>query len=894
MSTPILTTKLYLPPTRAKTVLRPRLIERLNEARRLTLVSAPAGFGKTVLVSAWAAGCGRPVAWLSLDEGDNDLGRFLIYFVAALQTLAAQSPAMAGLGDGVLGLLHASPPPIELILTTLLNQIAALPHPFVLVLDDYHVIDAAPVDSALAFILKHQPAQLHLVIATREDPPLPLARLRAREQLTELRVADLRFTPAEAAHFLNAGMGLNLSAQEIAALETRTEGWIAGLQLAALALQGTLVLQGGLSASLDASTHHKHTAQFIQSFTGSHHFVMDYLLEEVLQQQAESMQTFLLQTSILERLCGPLCDAVLDHGATSGQARLEAIEQANLFIVPLDDERRWYRYHHLFADLLRQRLSQTAVAAAGGVAELHRRASQWYEDQGLEIEAFHHAALAQDMERAERIIEGQGMPLQFRGGAVPIFNWLASLPTAVLDARPLLWVTYASVLLVFGQVKGVEEKAQAAEKALQGRPWDDQTRDLVGRIASIRATIAVTQHELEAIITQANRALTYLRPDNLPVRTSITWALGYAHHLQGNREGARQAYAEALPICQRIGHITIGMMCLAGLGQIQETQNELHQAAASYQEALQWVGEAPPPPMCEAYLGLARLAYQWNDLDKAQAYWQKSVPLARQIENTDRLALGMLFQVRLQWAQGDVAGAEALLAQAAQMIHAHHFEQQVAELVALQMGLRLQQGDVATAVALAEAHPLPLSQARLFLAQGETEAALAVLASYRQQVEAKGWQDERLKTMILQAVAFAAHGDKGQAVRCLGEALKVAEPGGFVRLFVDEGAPMMRLLSEASARGGLSAYGRQLLAALAPAAPKQPIGTAVQPLMEPLSPRELEVLRLIAQGLSNGEIAERLCLALSTVKGHNQIIFGKLEVQRRTEAIVRARALGLL
>ena len=427
MSMPLLATKLYIPTPRPKVVNRPRLIERLNEGlhRKLTLISAPAGFGKTTLVGDWVAGCDRPVAWLSLDGGDNDPNRFLTYLVAALQTIAPT------LGEGVLRVLQSpQPPPTESILTALLNEITTLPDSIVLVLDDYHVIDAKPVDQALTFLLEHLPPQMHLVIATREDPPLPLARLRVRDQLTELRATDLRFTPAEAAIFLNQVMGLNLSRGDIAALETRTEGWIAGLQLAAISMQG-----------------HQDATSFIKSFTGSHHFVLDYLVEEVLHQQSESVQTFLLRTSVLDRLCGSLCDAVLYRNvdlhpmpSSSGQETLEYLEHANLFIVPLDNERRWYRYHHLFADLLRQRLQQSAISSIDSVRldipELHRRASQWYEDNGLEIEAFHHAAAANDVERAERLIEGKGMPLQFRGAVIPVLHWLESLPTTVLDANP--------------------------------------------------------------------------------------------------------------------------------------------------------------------------------------------------------------------------------------------------------------------------------------------------------------------------------------------------------------------------------------------------------------------------------------------------------------------------
>src|SRR5205823_10882477 len=334
--TPILATKLYLPRLRPNVVSRPRLIERLNEGlhRNLTLISAPAGFGKTTLVSEWVASCDRQVAWLSLDEGDSDPTRFLTYLVAALRTIAPT------LGEGVLGALQSpQPPPPEAMLTALLNDLTTIRDHLVLVLDDYHVLDAKAVDHALTFLLEHLPPQMHLVIATREDPQLPLARLRARGQLTELRAVDLRFTPTEAAGFLNQGMGLNLSAEDITALETRTEGWIAGLQLAALSMQGQ-----------------QDTTSFITSFTGSHHFVLDYLVEEVLGQQSERVQTFLLRTSILDRMSGPLCDAVVLDPAASGRETLDYLERASLFLVPLDNERRWYRYHHLFAELLRQRL----------------------------------------------------------------------------------------------------------------------------------------------------------------------------------------------------------------------------------------------------------------------------------------------------------------------------------------------------------------------------------------------------------------------------------------------------------------------------------------------------------------------------------------------------------
>jgi LuxR family maltose regulon positive regulatory protein len=881
MSTPILATKLYIPPIRPELVRRPRLIERLNEGlhRKLTLISAPAGFGKTTLVSEWVASCERPTAWLSLDEGDNDLTRFLTYLVAALQTIA---PIV---GKGVLGVLQSpQPPPTESILTALLNDITTIPGNFVLILDDYHAIDAQPVDHALTFLLDHLSPQMHLVIATREDPQLPLARLRGRGQLTELRVADLRFTPSEAAGFLNQGMGLNLSSEDIAALETRTEGWIAGLQLAAISMQG-----------------HQDAASFITSFTGSHHFVMDYLVEEVLQQQPESIQTFLLHTSILDRLCGPLCDAVLLASDASGQETLEYLEHANLFLIPLDNERHWYRYHHLFADLLRQRLHQSSASSAGDaeshVNEVHIRASIWYENHGLEIEAFHHAIAAYDVERAVRLIEGAGMPLHFRGGVAPVLNWLESLPRTVLDAWPSLWTAYASVLLVTGQGTRVEQTLQAAEAALQGAEPDDKTRDLVGRIAAIRATVAAYQNQVETIITQSRRALEYLHPNNLAFRTSTVWKLGFAYHVQGDRAAASRAYAEVIAIGQASGNIIFTIAATIGLGSLQEAENQLYLAAQTYRRALQLFGDHPLPIACVAHLGLARIGYEWNDLDAAHQHGQQSLQLARQIEYTDRFVACEVFLARLKLALGDVDGAGAILAEARQFERQHNFVLQMPEVAAAQVLTLLRQGNLAAAAHLAQTHELPLSQARVQLAQRDPSAALAALEPLRRQTEAKNWADERLKVMILQAVAHHAHGEKDKAVYLLADALALAEPGGFIRIFVDEGLPMAQLLSEAAARGMMPDYIGKLLAVFEAeerTSKDNSFPPPAQPLVEPLSQRELEVLQLIAQGLSNHEISERLYLALSTVKGHNQRIFDKLQVQRRTEAIARARELGLL
>ena len=522
----------------------------------------------------------------------------------------------------------------------------------------------------------------------------------------------------------------------------------------------------------------------------------------------------------------------------------------------------------------------------------------WYEANGLETEAFHHAAAANDIERAERLIEGGRIPLHSLGVVTAILDWLDSLPKTVLDVRPRLWVRSATSTLMAGRTTGVEEKLQAAEKAMQNADPDDKTRDLIGQIVAIRATLALLRYQPEETIVQARRALETLHADNLPFRSRAIWTLGFAHQLQGDRAAARQVYTEAISIRQASGNIYLTILATTGLGQIQESENQLCQAAETYQRSVQLLSDQGPPNASEEFLGLARIYYEWNDLDTAEQYAQQSLQLARQYDRAvDRFVICEVFLARLKLARGDVAEAAAMLAETEQSVRQSNFVQRMPEVAAAQVLTLLRQGDVAAAARLVQTHDLPISRARVLLAQGDAVKALAALEPWRRQTEEKGWQDERLKAMVLQTVALHAHGDEDKAAQLLAEALALAEPGGFIRLFIDEGPPMAELLTRMKDEGGtlrVKEYIHKLLAAFGHQEEFHPSSLILHPSFEPLSGRELEILVLITRGLSNREIGERLFLALDTVKGHNRRIFDKLQVQSRTEAIARARELGLL
>ena len=946
MPTQLLTTKLYIPPVRPGLVSRPRLIERLNAGlragRKLALLSAPAGFGKTTLLSEWVnqileIGYWRldsgetsrspisnsqypQVGWVSLDEGDNDPARFVAYLVSALQTIEKS------IGKGTLVAFQApQPPPVEAVLTALVNEMAAVlqdDRPFILVLDDYHVITAQPIHSALTFLLDHLPPQMHLVIATRVDPPLPIARLRGRGQLTELRQNDLRFTADEVNEFLDRGMSLKLAADDVAALASRTEGWIAGLQMAAVSMQ-----------------EREDTPSFVRAFAGSNRYIMDYLIEEVLQRQPEGLQTFLLHTAILDRLTGPLCDAVVGEiedwrskignrvqspiSNLQSQAILEYLESSNLFIVPLDSERRWYRYHHLFADLLRKRLRQ---AHPDLVPTLHGRASLWYEQNGLVAAAIDHALAAGDLDRAAHLIDELAETLWGRGEQTTLSTWLAALPDELVTSRPHLCACHAMVLLMAGQPDAAERRLQSAERLLRSTA-EEAAVEQQGMVAAARALSAYFRGDGPAIIRFSRRALEMLPEGNAMWRGGAAVNLGDAYRWRGDLTAANRAYAEAMKAGQAAGNTFLVM--LVGIKQafIQMHQGRLQRALEVCRQQLELLDESglsDTPMAAGVYAVWGYILCEWNDLDKASSYVQKACELSQRGHSVGLLGLSHLTLVRILCARRDVAGAEETLHKLERLVRESNAPVWITSgAAAWRVWLWVAQGKLDAATQLLRERGISvdgdviypreaerLSLARLLIAQGKSGEAARSLEQPLQQAEA----DERVPWVIamsiLRALALHAQGDVETALASLERALSLAEPEGYVRVFLDEGPAMAELLRKvlgaqrkgrrAASQGIASGYVSRLLVAFdVSERGTRPPGetssdTHTQPLIEPLSKRELEVLRLLASGLSNPEIAQELFIARSTVRSHVKSIYSKLNVHKRWDAAQRARDLGLL
>ncbi|MEJ2207460.1 MAG: LuxR C-terminal-related transcriptional regulator [Anaerolineae bacterium] len=939
MVTPLLATKLYIPPLRRDSVPRPRLRERLNEGlhHRLVLVSAPAGFGKTTLLSECAALCRHSLSWLSVDERDHEPTRFWTYVLAALQTLYGE------IGTTVLEALQVPRAlPDEILLSQLINQIAGIPEPFTLMVDDLHVITNPQIHEQLIFFVEHAPAQIHLVVSSRADPPWPLARWRARGQVVEMRMDDLRFTAVETAAFLNDAMELDLSPEDVAALDARTEGWIAGLQLAALALQGTQPTKGRNSKS------------FVRRFSGSHRFILDYLLEEVLNRQPPGIQEFLLQTSILERLTAPLCNAVRFGDAetpssSSGtavrlgtaqapssqettavtrredsQAILERLEQANLFLVPLDDERRWYRYHRLFADLLRSRLEQEHGEQ---VSMLHRRASAWCEGQGLLSEAVGYALAAGDVEGVARMARQNALAVMDQGELTALAKSIEALPGEAVNAHPWLCIAHAWVLVFAGLLEAAELRLRSAESAVETSRDAQRAeepvlsaaegRHLAGHIAAIRGYVAALRGDMSGAVELSREALEQLPDKDLAVRALAADLLGSVLRWSGELAAAEQVLGQAITITQAAGDSLMAVEALCALASVHLAQGQLHKTVATCRDALRVADEHVTrggrqlPVAATAHNVMSEVLREWNDLDGALRRATEGVELSEQWGWPEGLALGYRRQARTRQALGDSEGAHRAIQKARQAASSLSpwFG---AHMAAHEARLWLAQGNLAPAAHWAQESGLgaddePSYQsmdehsalARLLIAQGKLDEASRLLMRLVEMAELARAMGYVIESLVLRALTLQAQGKEDQALADLERALALGESEGYVRTFVDEGPQMGRLLRRAVVQGISVDYAGKLLAALEEEATAGATSSAISrrarpPLVESLSPRETEVLRLLTTHLSHAEMAEELVVSVNTVRSHVKNIYGKLGVHSRMEAVERARELGLL
>jgi LuxR family transcriptional regulator, maltose regulon positive regulatory protein len=907
----LVATKLRLPRPQRGFVVRPRLLERLAEGSRhqLTLVCAPAGFGKTSLLADWAHHSPLPVAWLSLDPGDNDPIRFWRYVAEALDQVRA------GIGRPAAALLQGPPSSLEAVVTAVVNELASQVDPVALVLDDYHLIEGGPVHGALAALLERQPEQLRLVIATRVDPPLPLARLRARGQLAELRAAELRFNRHEATDLLREATGVELPAGSAAALAARTEGWVAGLQLAGLSLRD-----------------HADPAGFVASFSGSHRYVLDYLTEEVLARQPEPLVRFMLEISVLERLSGPLCDAVT--GRNDSQQLLEQIERANLFLVPLDEVRSWWRFHQLFADLLQARLRQQPDRVPG----LHRAAAAWCEAHWLADEAFRHALGAGDPAWAARLVERHADEVLLRSEGTTLQQWLAALPEELVGSRLRLLLAKSLMALLNGRGEEVETLLDAAERAFAQATGqaEELYEPSVGRAASVmanvpasvavqRAILAELRGDAEATVAFASRALAELGEGEWMLQSQARVQLGMAEWLRGRPEQAERIFTACIASWRAAGEHHLAAWGCDRLGLMQRAQGRLGAAVTTYQQALVLASASDHRsvlPAAVASVGMAEVAYQRGELDDALRHAMEGVGLARQLANTQWLATGLAVQAWIWQAQGQPAAASDAIDEAERVAPGPGVISLANPIPAQRVRLALAQGRVGDAAGwvrnrglgiddqLSYPHePEYLVLARVLLANDRAEEARELLGRLHALAIAQQRTASVIEIQALRALALHAAGDRRGALAALAEALALAAPEGWLRVFVDEGTPMaalLRKLAMAATRGQSPAAPRPAgpyldrllhafeLAGLPVLPPPRRGGAAPGGLVLPLSGRELEVLQLLAAGSSNRAIAEELVVTVDTVKSHVTHILDKLGVANRTQAVVRARELGLL
>jgi LuxR family transcriptional regulator, maltose regulon positive regulatory protein len=923
-TSPLLETKLYVPASRRGDVPRPRLGERLDRgaATKLTLVSAPAGFGKTTLLAAWlpdwvadapdAPAGPRSVAWLSLDQGDNHPATFWTSLVAALRT------AVPGVGAGALSLLQSPrPPPIETVLAPLLNELGAVRDELVLVLDDYHVIVDRDVRDGMAFLIDHLPPRVHLVIASRADPVLPLARLRARGELVELRAADLRFTTEEAAAFLNGAMGLALTLGEVATLEGRAEGWIAALQLAALSMRGR-----------------DDAAGFIDRFGGDDRHVVDYLVGEVLQRQPARVRSFLLATAVLERLSGPLCDAVT--GQDGGRAMLEALERENLFVVPLDDRRRWYRYHHLFADVLRAHLVDERP---GDVAALHRRASDWYEQNGERPEAIRHALAGGDFERAAGLVELAARATLRGSRSARLLEWLRALPDDAVRPRPVLSVYYAFALFGSGELDAAAARLRDAERWLDagagadasagagagalaaGEPAGrapagmvvaeaEELRSVPGIIALAWAFYAQVRGDTATTRDEARRALALMPESDHVWRGGAAVLLALTHWAGGDLAEAQHVHDGAVASLERSGDISLAISACYDGADLRKARGRLSEAERTYQRALRLAHEHGDPVIlgvADLHLGLSDVYRERDDLNAARGHLRRAEELGSLAALPQTASRECVARARLRQVEGDPEGALDLLDRA-ERLYVRGPVPEVRPIAALRVRVWVTQGRLAEALDWTRAQGLSagddvsypreyahITLARALIAQRDGDAP-GLLGRLLVEADAHGRTGSAIEILVLQALAHRAQGQIASGLGSLGRALALAEPEGYVRTFVDEGEPMRDLLRHAVAAGLSGAYAARLLSALGEPAHSGSLQQAAASfgLVEPLTAREVEIMRLVAVGMRNQEIADQLVISLPTVKRHIANSYGKLGAGHRTEAVARANELGLL
>lgn len=903
MARPLISTKLFIPKVRRHVVTRPRLLDRLRlgAEARLTLVSAPAGFGKTTLLAEWLGGMEedhRRIAWVSLDAADSDPASFWTYVVSALQT------AVPGVGPSAMELIAPSDVSTESVLTMVLNDLAMAPADVWLVLDDYHLVDSREVAKGMVFLLDHLPPHVHVMISTRADPELPLPRWRVRGELVELRAAELRFTSEEATAYLNDVAGLDLSAVDVETLEQRTEGWVAALQLAALSLQGR-----------------KDVAGFIAGFAGIDRYIVDYLVEEVLEHQPDPVRNFLLLTSVLDRFNGPLCDAVTGRG--DGTAMLTSLERANLFIVPLDDRREWYRYHHLFADVLRARLLNEQT---GLMPLLHQRASAWYEHKDLTEEAVRHALEAQDYNRAAHLVELAVPTIRRNRQEAILFGWLKALPADAVRNSPVLSVFYGFMLMVAGDLHGVEQRFEDAERAMAAvpsgaaPPWavTEELLTLPATIAVYRASLAQARGDAAGTSEHARHALALAGPGDHLARGAAAGFLGLAAWANGELSSALHTFTQAVASLRASGNLIDALSSTVVLGDMWLVAGRPGTARRLYQDALQ-LAEAQGEPVARAtaelYVGLGDIDREAGDLAAAARHLTTASKFFERAPMTESRYRWLVAKALIARAEGSLDEATDLLDQAEQTYRPGFFPE-VQPIGAMRARIWIVQGKTSEAAEWARARGVAvtdevsylsefdhLTLVRLLFAQnrehpdrGASGQVDRLLERLLESAETSGRAGSMVEIRMLQALSQAVQGHRAQARGMLGRAFAEApEPAGYAGLFIAEGAPMMELLRDAAGHGIAEDHPQRLLDLAAPPKAQAPVPgyRLTSSAEEKLSRRELQVLRLLDSELSGPEIAQALFISPNTLRTHTKHIFTKLAVTTRQAAVRQARDRGL-